>query len=304
MVSELVGTAILLRADIWEILQSPQVSDPELASLQQDLQRIDLPSAYTKALDMERLCIDVTLHHNRHSDVELQQYLHIGDGAYLVMGGVPEPPSWFNKVKTTANIFWWRYWWSYADELNYRRGFKILRDSAENVRTNSNFRQTWATQQLSLEQGGFTNPRSFFTEEMDFHTDLSCSIASLAGAFSRLMTTETAQQIDLTAIALKRYDLQHGEYPENLAQLVPTFLATVPLDTMNGEPLHYRRQTKETFLLYSVGENGVDDGGDPSVPPDVKASSSDWQNGRARDWVWPQVATPAEIAKFCAHPPK
>jgi hypothetical protein len=105
-------------------------------------------------------------------------------------------------------------------------------------------------------------------------------------------------------IALKRFELKHAQYPENLSQLIPDFMAAVPIDPMSGDPLHYRRQSDDAFLLYSVGENGVDDGGDPAFPSGVKSRSYFWLNEQALDWVWPQVASPAEVQKVRDHPPK
>jgi hypothetical protein len=67
---------------------------------------------------------------------------------------------------------------------------------------------------------------------------------------------------------------------------------------MNGEPLHYRPNADGTFLLYSVGENGVDDGGNPSLEKDVTSSNYYWQNPHALDWVWPQPATGDEIQAY------
>ena len=42
--------------------------------------------------------------------------------------------------------------------------------------------------------------------------------------------------------------------------LVPDYLAAVPIDPYSGRPLVYRR-TGDGYLLYSVGLDGVDDGG-------------------------------------------
>jgi hypothetical protein len=81
----------------------------------------------------------------------------------------------------------------------------------------------------------------------------------------------------LTACALERFRLAHGEYPENLDALVPQFLDTVPNDVIGGRPLHYRRATGGMFVLYSVGWNGRDDGGVRGQP----LPSTDG------DWVWP-----------------
>jgi hypothetical protein len=57
-------------------------------------------------------------------------------------------------------------------------------------------------------------------------------------------------------------------------------------------------------LLYCVGEDGVDNGGDPSLSPGITGSNFQWANPKARDWVWPQPATEAEIQYFYDHPPK
>ncbi len=73
---------------------------------------------------------------------------------------------------------------------------------------------------------------------------------------------------------------------------------------MDGQPLRYRPNADGTFLLYSVGENGKDDGGDPSLEKGVTGSSFYWQNPKALDWVWPQPATPEEVQSFHEHPPK
>jgi hypothetical protein len=81
---------------------------------------------------------------------------------------------------------------------------------------------------------------------------------------------------------------------------VPEILPAVPRDPVDGKPLRYRPNADDTFLLYSIGLNGVDDGGDATpIPPETLFQ---WQTGH--DWVWPQPATPAEIQNYYAHPPK
>ena len=45
-----------------------------------------------------------------------------------------------------------------------------------------------------------------------------------------------------------------------LSDLVPTFLEEVPTDPFDGIPLRYKQLIKG-YLLYSIGEDGVDDGG-------------------------------------------
>ena len=118
------------------------------------------------------------------------------------------------------------------------------------------------------------------------------------------MAAEASRRIDVTAIALKRYQLRHGDYPADLTALVPEFVPSVPRDPVDGQPLRYRRNTDGTFLLYSVGENGKDDGGDPLPGKGVKTSFFNWLNPDALDWVWPQPATPEEVQNYYAHPPE
>ena len=50
-------------------------------------------------------------------------------------------------------------------------------------------------------------------------------------------------------------------YPETLAALAPRYLTTVPLDPFIDKPFIYERRG-DGYLLASVGENGVYDGGD------------------------------------------
>ncbi len=65
------------------------------------------------------------------------------------------------------------------------------------------------------------------------------------------------------ALAIERYRTANGKLPEQLADLSPSLLKTVPSDPFDGQPLRYR-QTTEDYLVYSVGDDGHDDGGDVS----------------------------------------
>jgi len=73
-------------------------------------------------------------------------------------------------------------------------------------------------------------------------------------------------------------------------------LQKTPIDFMDGKPLRYRRREDGTFLLYSVGEDGQDDGGDGSPRPTDTSTRRQWY--RMRDAVWPAPATPEEVRKY------
>ncbi|MCO6044989.1 type II secretion system protein GspG [Aeoliella sp. ICT_H6.2] len=82
------------------------------------------------------------------------------------------------------------------------------------------------------------------------------SIEAALGAERRVQSQRLLSQ---TAIALARYRLAHGEYPEQLGALVPDYLAA-PLVDPHGNALAYQR-TSDGFLLYSLGADGKDQGG-------------------------------------------
>ena len=51
----------------------------------------------------------------------------------------------------------------------------------------------------------------------------------------------TMRGVAEAGVALRRYRLEHGAYPDDLASLVPAYLAKVPLDAATGGPLAYAR---------------------------------------------------------------
>mgnify|MGYP006280418715 CR=1 FL=1 len=59
------------------------------------------------------------------------------------------------------------------------------------------------------------------------------------------------------AVALERFQRDHGNYPEGLDALVPQYVEAIPRDLMTGAPLHYRRLGK-AYVLYALGLNGKD----------------------------------------------
>jgi hypothetical protein len=76
----------------------------------------------------------------------------------------------------------------------------------------------------------------------------------------------------IAAVAAERYRREHGAWPESLDKLAPGLLTEVPLDPFDGRPLRYRR-TADGVVVYSVGENGKDDGG--KVRPEEHTQAPD-----------------------------
>jgi hypothetical protein len=301
IISELVRMAVtqMAVAVTWELLQSTNLTGEQLAELQNDWTGLDFIRGDENALAMERVITRITLSKWRNSHSELQNYFDRLENS--------EDPNQkvtiADKFKIKLKVLVWRYWWSYPDELRLLKADQAVLETVRSVKTNYSLLAAQRQQEDKLrklftttndEEGvWFSNPR-----EMNVHFMLSASARGLSAVFDKVMRVEAAKQMTMTIIALKRYQLKHGNYPANLNSLVPEFIPSIPRDPVDGQPLRYRRNADETFLLYSVGENGKDDGGDPALEKGAESSSSNWQNPDALDWVWPQPATEEEIQKY------
>jgi hypothetical protein len=181
----------------------------------------------------------------------------------------------------------WKWWNSYDDEVWFLRAhhkqlgmgrraaggepFALIRDEAR-----ANSKQTGKP------------PKQFL---------LACMLADepYLMLVQKAMTAEAQRRIVIIAIALKRFERRNGKLPDALSDLMPELLKETPLDPMNARPLHYRSTGGKSFLLYSVGTDGKDDGGDPH-PPSPSAQSPFWMT--CVDGVWPQPASPEELREY------
>jgi len=101
-------------------------------------------------------------------------------------------------------------------------------------------------------------------------------LPGLAKVHAKADRSLTTSRLAITVAGLERHRIATGTYPKALGELVPRFVAKVPLDPMDGQPLRYRLNADGTFTLYSVGPNHADDHG-------VFES----RQGQDLDWVWP-----------------
>jgi ABC-type transport system involved in multi-copper enzyme maturation permease subunit len=89
-------------------------------------------------------------------------------------------------------------------------------------------------------------------------------VAWLAWSPSGLAATDLHTQAEvrctIVALAVERYRLQHGRWPESLSALAPSPLPRIPTDPYDGQPLRYR-QLADGAVVYCVGPDGKDDGG-------------------------------------------
>ena len=105
-------------------------------------------------------------------------------------------------------------------------------------------------------------------------------LPAIAAGVKKFAIIQAEVDLARVACALERFRLAQGNYPATLAALEPQFITQVPHDILNGQPLHYRRTNDGKFVLYAVGWNEKDDGGQVVL---TKSGRVDREKG---DWVW------------------
>lgn len=279
-----VAVAGLGLATTWDALQAPGWIEPQLERLQEAWEPVDLAEADEKGLLGARAGAYEWFDRARHSSGPetsrlLRASWNLGSSSPAAMlENVARDYLYFPAYKLTSFD---------ADELLYP---KTVQEGITALRL-LKAHQPWPeVKQVMLKAGARLGTTGRWSDQ--FRYPLSRTIApyylKVRGA---AITAETERQMTLAAIALKRFQLRHGQLPPSLEALVPELLSAVPYDYMSARPLRYRLKPDGSYVLYSVGLDGKDDGGDPSLAP--SASPGLWGG---RDAVWPSPAAEPEEA--------
>ncbi len=155
------------------------------------------------------------------------------------------------------------------------------------------YAEVWTVGDLPTMRQLIHRPGSPITAVRDSRFYLLASI--LVPSLDRFGETVFQQKTDrhlaacVLAIQLYRHDHQN-QWPGSLNQLVPDYLPEVPKDLMTtGQPLHYR--AGDSPILWSVGTNGIDDGGDDQS---LKSGASEWARPDRVVHLTTQPRVPAE----------
>jgi hypothetical protein len=261
LISHLVRLAILQIAlqPVWEGLVRHQWSDEQLIALDQELAGLDFLSDYKLAM---------------HSELVFQggmfEYLRRHPEQFPNLSGAGN----FIKTPLVARIIWRCVpsGWLYQNRLRCARPMVELYLPVADV------------------SQGIILPATFHRAEVRVHTDTKrrnpynlaerLFLPALVPAARKFANGQSSADMARVALALERYRLAHGACPESLDALAPQFIAKVPHDVINGQPLHYRPEAGGQFVLYSVGWNETDDDGEVGIG---KNGAVDTSTG---DWVW------------------
>jgi hypothetical protein len=275
----------------WEALQHRGWSEEQLAQLQAKWEAIDLTNQAVPALAMERAMLALALDQSRESFKAFDSI--DGSGGTTFNSVLTNPREELGQFLGRRPRYWmWKWRLSYQLELY---GMQLLEAAADTIRSaNSN-------NAFMPAQENFKETTRRLGSDLPRQNRIVKDVEGLAEHYSSFLSgiaqKETERRMVITVVALERYRLRHGEYPARLEDLTPDFLKKVPIDFMDGKPLRYRRNNDGTFLLYSVGEDGKDDGGDGSPVVTDPNSFKHWYH-QMRDAVWPGPATAEEVKKY------
>ena len=305
VISELVRIAIgaIARADTWEALQADGWTDEDLAALQKAWTDQNFGSAMIHSTEGERVFCGISTEQLRESNDDTYELLFgMYSGLAAAFSGVeldaesspgllenlPYGEELVQFIRKQIFCRVWRFAWSHQAQLRDLRGLQQLIE----LQRVAVAKKSYKSVEEPLEKLIATYVARKLYDRMRYPGDNS--IIVLSKTLSKAMRAETDRSLSLSAIALKRYSLRHGKLPATLDALVPEFLPSVPVDYMDGKPVKYRLNDENAFTLYSVGEDGKDDGGDMTLASDTTFRDM-W---RRRDCVWPAPATPEEVEEY------
>jgi tetratricopeptide (TPR) repeat protein len=261
LISHLVRIAMvnITLQPIWEGLAEHKWSDVQLVELDSELAKLDFLPDYGAAMRGEMvLCQEGIIDYLRRHPEQISDMSDAGDSTQ------PAPAVSINYLIPSG--------WFYQNQFRCSRfmvqQYLPLADLEHRIISPASLRHANAA--LDLE---FRHVSAYNRLEAMF-------LPAFGGAVKKFAYAQTSVDLARVAIALERYRLAHGGYPESLDALAPQFIAQIPHDIINGQPLKNRRMSNGQFVLYSVGWNEADDGGEVGR---IKYGTPDISEG---DWVW------------------
>ncbi|MDB6110705.1 MAG: hypothetical protein JWR69_2455 [Pedosphaera sp.] len=273
----------------WEALQAEQWTDGQLAELQARWQELEFLDTAGATLNMERAMMIDTFAAARKSytptpAMALVSLTNTPTGS-LLQDAMEQPRQTFNRMVDRYPRYWtWKASWSHDEELYCLQIIDAALTAARQAKASGAF--VPAMSEFTRQATNVHNLHPAGDEHFRI-VGFSPDGASYGRYLMKLADVEIMRRLMVTAIALKRFHLVHGAYPERLEILVPDYLQRPPIDPMDGKPLRYRLRPGGEFLLYSVGEDGEDNGGDANRV--ARGNLNFWVS--ARDAVWPSPAT-------------
>ena len=289
------GFVSIAAAPTWEALQHPDWNDAQLAAIQSTWESLSILPEMAPALSMERAWVVEEFENCRESLRRFDTIWGGGTASNPLDDLADITTQTMGDAKAGVDAFldrfprrWvWRWWTGYPDEIWFLSWSQLHLQSARDLKSGIPYLTVKQQAEAEIDRRGET-PKAFLLSRI-------AASGVHASFLKRAVTAEAQRRIVITAIGLKRYGQRHGTLPSGLSALVPEILSIIPLDPVDGNPLRYRRSPNGEFLLYSIGIDGTDDGGD-AMPASPTAKTFYWT--QCKDWVWPMPASTEDVAKY------
>lgn len=245
-----------LRLDSWR--------EPELASIQKQLEEIELLPLVAAGLEAERASVCRVL--ETATPQQLDQ----------IFGGSGSPSLWDRlKDPRYALLALAPRGWTYQNMMTVARHEEKAIDAFD---LSQGLIQPRSVDALNVEK--FPGQSRFSA-----YAFLAGLVPNSAPAAQTTARNQILVNEGMVACALERYRLINGQYPGELKALTPQILKAIPTDIIGGGHLKFHLTTDGKPVIYSVGWNGKDDGG---IPGTKDPTNFDFAKG---DWVWPYRET-------------
>ena len=249
---------------VWEGLADHRWSDAQLQQLQHDLATINLLNNLDTAFHGERCmakwCLNELLNNPRAIFMLGGSDNKSGPGL-VIMRLIPSGWIYFNCLN--VDLFYQQHILQCVDS-RAGRIYPARTDAVESA--------LWKT----VKPGGFINPYRVLEGVL---------VPTVSHLIVKVGVAQTTTQSAALACALERYRLANNRYPDQLAALVPQFIAAVPRDVVDGQPLRYRL-TGTNYVIYSIGWNQKDDGGQIVFKKQTDPKAKPQLDEKLGDWVW------------------
>jgi hypothetical protein len=273
IVAQLIRVAVagLGNAACWEVLQAPGWTEPQLERLQKAFESIDLLDGLENGFLGERAL-----------GFEMWALMRRSHGSRPWQNSPPPArPSFATFLGDHVGFPLYKLTCMDEDELFRLRAMQEALTAIRQLKQH----RAWTQAKQDLDKSVARVNQVANSPRLFRYWFSMASIPNCSKAVNVAVRNETERRLTIVAIALQRFHLQNGYFPPNLNALVTAFPHELPLDPMNGKPLCYKLRPDGTPLLYSVGEDGEDNGGDAS--PASGTTLGLWD---APDAVWPWAA--------------
>jgi hypothetical protein len=273
---------------LWQVLQRKGWEEKQLLQVQQDWESVDFFTNLPLLESFKRGSLVDSADRSRGESVQ-----STGGFRDFAETALHFPSYLVSSLAARRETVEYRRHQGYEDEresLFYYRDREVELRDAISARTWEEMRSLPALTNTAPFQLSHPGPlRAFFSLQERLRRWMQIEM------IERAAQAEAQRRLIITALALEQFHTRHGMYPKSLAELSPEFLKGQLVDFMDGQPLRYQLDRDGHFLLYSVGLDGVDNGGLMPRPgtfysPRFQGPEYPSVNSLEYDLVWPRPA--------------